>query len=246
MPTKVVVIRVWIEPGCVACRACETMCPDVFEVRAETCIIRPEALDGGFTRPRTQEIMAAAEACPVEVIKFETVEVGVQEAPGSEAVSRRGVISAAGVGWVALGGSVVLSGAVVQRFIFPNVSEEPDPTVRLGELSTYAELPIGGVSEAFKPLGVWVVRLKDSLAALSIICTHLGCLTDWVQGERKFKCPCHGSVFLQDGMNVEGPAPRALDRLKIWLEDGIVVVDRSKKFQRERGQWRDPDSFISV
>lgn len=62
------VTKVWIEPGCIVCNACEDIYKDVFEVKADTCIIRPNApLDDGL---RIQE---AAEACPVEVIKFTKV-----------------------------------------------------------------------------------------------------------------------------------------------------------------------------
>ncbi|HLT23067.1 MAG TPA: ferredoxin [Bacteriovoracaceae bacterium] len=57
--------KVWIEPGCIVCNACEDIYPEVFEVTSDTCLIRPNApLDDGL---RVQE---AAEACPVEVIKF--------------------------------------------------------------------------------------------------------------------------------------------------------------------------------
>lgn len=57
--------KVWIEPGCIVCNACEDIYPEVFEVTSDSCIIRPNApLDDGL---RVQE---AAEACPVEVIKF--------------------------------------------------------------------------------------------------------------------------------------------------------------------------------
>ncbi len=59
------IAKVWIEPGCIVCNACEDIYKEVFEVKADTCIIRPNApLDDGL---RIQE---AAEACPVEVIKF--------------------------------------------------------------------------------------------------------------------------------------------------------------------------------
>lgn len=59
------VAKVWIEPGCIVCNACEDIYKEVFEVLADTCVIRPGApLDDGL---RIQE---AAEACPVEVIKF--------------------------------------------------------------------------------------------------------------------------------------------------------------------------------
>ncbi len=59
------VTKVWIEPGCIVCDACEAIAPLVFEVTDSTCIIRPGApLDDGL------KIQDAAEACPVEVIKF--------------------------------------------------------------------------------------------------------------------------------------------------------------------------------
>jgi len=69
------VIKVWIEPGCIVCDACETECPEVFEVQEETCIVRPEAEKTDFNRPLTPAIEAAAEGCPVDVIKFEAQEV---------------------------------------------------------------------------------------------------------------------------------------------------------------------------
>ena len=57
--------KVWIEPGCIVCDACEGIYPEVFEVLDDTCIIRENApLDNGLL------VEEAAEACPVEVIKF--------------------------------------------------------------------------------------------------------------------------------------------------------------------------------
>lgn len=59
------VTKVWIEPGCIVCDACEGIYPEVFEVTDSTCLIRAGApLDDGL------KIQEAAEACPVEVIKF--------------------------------------------------------------------------------------------------------------------------------------------------------------------------------
>ena len=63
--TNFSVAKVWIEPGCIVCDACEGIFPEVFEVTDTTCLIRPGApLNDGL------RIMEAAEACPVEVIKF--------------------------------------------------------------------------------------------------------------------------------------------------------------------------------
>jgi ferredoxin len=62
------VSKIWIEPGCIVCDACEGIYPEVFEVTDSSCIIRPGApLNDGL------KVQEAAEACPVEVIKFTKV-----------------------------------------------------------------------------------------------------------------------------------------------------------------------------
>lgn len=133
------------------------------------------------------------------------------------------------------------------RFMFPNVLSEPPSTFKAGEASGFEE---GKVDDRFKEIGAWVVRGKDDrgrdiIYALSTTCTHLGCTPNWLEGEKKFKCPCHGSGFKITGVNFEGPAPRPLERYAIRrLEDGQILVDKSRKFQKELGQWDDPDSYI--
>ncbi len=354
MATKEQVIKVWIEDGCIVCDACETACPTVFEVTDDSCVIRPEALNVEFTKPLTASIQEAAEECPVDVIKFETVGGGApaagaevaaaapaakpspvaaaeksaepqtksasaakapakapkvsaagdpdpaiqallraattrggaagvagsdeaatpalrslrnksaselppdarqakvmaatKSAKAKDGVSRRGLLasSACGVGWMSVAGTTAVSGLAFQRFMMPNVSEEEDPNVRIAPLEVYATMPIGSVNNSTKPLGFWIIRLEDRIAALNIICTHLGCIPSWLPNDRKFKCPCHGSGFRPNGINFEGPAPRPLERFRISVLDGLVVVDRSKKFQYEKGEWDNPECFVEV
>ena len=77
------------------------------------------------------------------------------------------------------------------------------------------------------------------------MCTHLGCTPNYLSAENKFKCPCHGSGFRLTGVNFEGPAPRPLERARVALaDDGQILVDKSRKFQYELGQWKDP-GFVS-
>ncbi len=66
------ILKVWIEPGCIVCNACESNCPEVFHVGAESSTIRPEALDVELLRSLAASIRDAAADCPAEVIKFET------------------------------------------------------------------------------------------------------------------------------------------------------------------------------
>ncbi len=360
MATKEVITKVWIEEGCIVCDACETAAPEVFEVLEETCVIRPDALSAEFTKPRSEGIVDAAEECPTDVIKFETVTVeasdadapvepvvSAEESPAEQPVAkpapvvskttepsapkaatakaspvvssgagdpdpaiaallraaksrggsagilaneaavpgeagalrgkaaadlppdarqakvqeaarkarkdpdaaRRSLISSAalGIGWSAFGlGTGVAVGPAFARFMMPNVLEEPDPRVRVGPLRRYAEMEPGAVIEDFKPQGVWMIRTRNRIAALSIICTHLGCIPNWLPNDRKFKCPCHGSGYRQSGINFEGPTPRPLERFRLVVEDGVVIVDKSKRYQFELGQWDQPGSYLEA
>jgi cytochrome b6-f complex iron-sulfur subunit len=148
------------------------------------------------------------------------------------------------VAWTTLTLSLIgmLLGTV--RFLFPNVLSEPPSKVKVGDPSQFEE---GKVVERFKDQGIWVVRYENRIFALSTTCTHLGCTPNWLERENKFKCPCHGSGFHIDGVNFEGPAPRPLERWAISkAEDGQLVVDKSKKFQKELGQWSSRESYIEA
>jgi Rieske Fe-S protein len=50
------------------------------------------------------------------------------------------------------------------------------------------------------------------LHAVSLRCTHLGCLVRFNSAERSWDCPCHGSRFAVDGSVLEGPAVKPLER----------------------------------
>ncbi len=167
---------------------------------------------------------------------------------------RRGVLgavagSAFGLGLAALGAAGGLWTAVTGRFLLPNVVTEPPCRFKVGFPGEYAP---GYVETRFKEgFGVFVVRGtyrgKPQIFALRPVCTHLGCIVIWQDAEEKFQCPCHGSAFSHEGINLEGPAPRPLERHAIRLaDDGQLEVDTSKLYQEELGQWDDPACYVSV
>ncbi|MBI3817147.1 MAG: ubiquinol-cytochrome c reductase iron-sulfur subunit [Planctomycetes bacterium] len=151
-------------------------------------------------------------------------------------------------GWSAFTASVAVGTGLMGRFMFPNVSYEPPQSFKLG---FPADFPTG-IDERFKAkYNVWIAKgydpstKKTGFFALSTVCTHLGCTPNWLLAESKFKCPCHGSGFQPTGVNFEGPAPRPLERFAIRLaDDGQIFVDKSRKFQQEKGEWANPDSFL--
>lgn len=159
--------------------------------------------------------------------------------------SRRGFLSWVGIAWIAFIASMLAAGTATLRFMFPNVLFEPPSSFRAGRPE---ELQVGVVDERFKEqFGVWLVRDQEGVYALSTTCTHLGCTPNWLVAEQKFKCPCHGSGFYITGINFEGPAPRPLERFSIRLaDDGQIIVDKSQKFQEEKGQWENPGAKLLI
>lgn len=152
--------------------------------------------------------------------------------------------------WASIAGITGIWTLGTARFMFPNVLVEPPSKFKIGPMSDY---PINTVSNKWKDqFGVWVVHTdqyegRNMIFALTSVCTHLGCTPNWLDGEQKFKCPCHGSGFYITGVNFEGPAPRPLERAGLRVaEDGMLEVNKSVKFQEEMGQWIDSTSFVEV
>ena len=165
--------------------------------------------------------------------------------PQKRTVDRRSFFSWLGLAWISFGAATLGVLSAIGRLFFPNVLFEPPLSFRAGFTDEYI---INVVDERFKEsFGVWLVRSSTEMYALSTVCTHLGCTPNWLSAEGKFKCPCHGSGFYKTGINFEGPAPRPLERYRIsYAEDGQILVDKNRKFQYEKGQWSDPESFIKV
>ena len=112
MPT---VAKVWIEEDCITCDACQDILPEVFEVTDDTSFIKAEVREDssfdrntGFSAIKTEFrsefselIEEAADACPVEIIKFEyeaSAEAAEEEvvAVAEEAVAPAAVEAVAG------------------------------------------------------------------------------------------------------------------------------------------------------
>lgn len=142
--------------------------------------------------------------------------------PDERTLTRRRLLGALGAGALTLTG--VGTAVVGVRYLSPRVLFEPESRFRVGHLSS---LPVGGIL-SFPERKVYVVRTEAGVHALSMTCTHLGCMTRHEADRGRIFCPCHGSQFNREGQVVGGPAPRPLPRLEVSLQEGLLVVDTRK------------------
>lgn len=161
-----------------------------------------------------------------------------------QSLNRREFFSYLTVGWITFSAAVGGLASLIFRFLYPNVVFEPAMDFLAGVPDEYEK----GVDERWKNVyGVWIYKNEGKLVAMSNICTHLGCVPTWLPAENKFKCPCHGSGYYPNGINFEGPAPRPLERFKVNLNaEGKIVVDKTKIFRYEKGEWELPGAYIDV
>lgn len=138
-----------------------------------------------------------------------------------EDVNRRDFLNE--VALSALGIAGLGSAVVTYRYMVPNVLFEPPMKFRAGSPDLY---PVDTVT-ALPDQQVYIVRTAEGFWALSSICTHLGCITQWKPEDGLIECPCHGSKFKPNGVRVAGPAPRPLPHYQITLTvDGELQVNK--------------------
>ena len=70
-------------------------------------------------------------------------------------------------------------------------------------------------------------QTAPGVIALYKVCVHLGCIYKWVPTNHRYECPCHGSKYLLNGVRLEGPARRNLDRFVVQAVDanGSVLAE---------------------
>lgn len=70
-----------------------------------------------------------------------------------------------------------------------------------------------GTGKILKVDGKKVAAYRDPkgvVTVLSPVCSHLGCLVQWNDGDSTWDCPCHGSRFKPTGEVIAGPAEEPL------------------------------------
>jgi cytochrome b6-f complex iron-sulfur subunit len=169
---------------------------------------------------------------------------GVLDTDGRPMPRRRFLMNLA-LAWTAFAAATGSALAALFAFMVPRVDFTKTEVFKVGQPANF---PPRTVDESFKASRrIWIVNDGSRIFAVSAVCTHLGCTPNWMENERKFKCPCHGSGFTMQGINFEGPAPTPLRRYEVTLaDDGQIVVNKGRQFLHEKGEFDDPKSYIAV
>jgi len=165
--------------------------------------------------------------------------------PEGKPMPRREFLVRLALAWAVFAAAVGGGLTALFAFMVPRVDFTKIDVFKVGPPSNF---PPSTVDESFKAAHrVWIVNHEHHIFAIQSVCTHLGCTPNWMEGERKFKCPCHGSGYTIDGINFEGPAPFPMRRYEVSLaDDGQIVVNEGRLFYWEKGEFEDPRSFVAV
>ncbi len=139
--------------------------------------------------------------------------------------TRRRFLSWLGFGSLSLAG--LLSAAGSLRYLIPDVVYGASGLLRIGKPADYPP----GTRKFLPEARLYVAHEAGGFYAVSAVCTHLGCAVNAV--DWGFRCPCHGSKFDTQGLNLAGPAPRPLPWFRLYLApDGELVVDTRRTVTR--------------
>ena len=142
-------------------------------------------------------------------------------------MDRRAFLTWVGVGWLASS----LPVAIAACFSQVNRAESAPQKSGFRPVGTTAQLnKTGKILLKKSPFGpILVVRTasENKLIALDPICTHKGCVVEWLDSPKKFSCPCHGAEFGQGGEVLKGPARKPLGTYTAKIEGDLVLVNQS-------------------
>ncbi|MCE9638097.1 MAG: Rieske (2Fe-2S) protein [Planctomycetes bacterium] len=148
------------------------------------------------------------------------------DVPTTGVMTRRAVLEAfaLGVGVAAVAAACGVAGAFASST--PDAHDTPDEI----DVASMPELRATGSKRFSFGREPCIVVLKgDRLHAVSLVCTHLGCLVEWSREGRQFVCPCHRAAFDVEGRVLYGPPPRALTNYDAVVRGDRVVVRRKAR-----------------
>lgn len=161
-------------------------------------------------------------------------ELAPKDGPGR--LTRRGWMATVlmGIGLAASYGTLAAQGLL---FLLPRRIK---PKTRKLFAGAVAKFKVGSAQTIHDLEGdeILVMRGKSEFKAFRSVCPHLGCRVRWEQRKERFFCPCHGGVFNDDGVAIEGPPAWAKQSLtRVPMEEdkasGVLYIEL-KDVERKR------------
>jgi len=109
------------------------------------------------------------------------------------------------------------SAGLLWRYLTPRAVRRRQALVRVAR----ADIPPQGAL-VYRTERIALLREGETVFALSLVCTHLGCTINVAADG--LSCPCHGSRFDRRGRVLQGPADRPLPMLELVENNGVVEV----------------------
>ncbi len=138
--------------------------------------------------------------------------------------ARRNFLTQVLTGWVVLSFLPALYGIV--RYLMPSVVR--DKLISNLDIGKMDDIPVDGAKIVrMDKKAIAVVRTGEGqVRAFSAVCTHLGCIVQYVPDKRVFHCNCHGSEFDLTGKNISGPAPAPLQPYRTELKGTDILISQ--------------------
>ena len=110
-------------------------------------------------------------------------------------------------------------------------SEDSDPQPQLGNGISIdlSEAPFDVLQDSgnwvlHPDLNVILVNFEGTIRAFTSVCTHSQCSRNWVFGDTRATCTCHGSQFNYEGKIQRGPARSDLQQFDLQVNGNTIVV----------------------
>lgn len=141
-------------------------------------------------------------------------------APAAEQPSRRGFLR-----WflgTSLGALLASVAYPIVRFVSPpEVPEAATNQVDAGPVNDQELRERGFKIVRFGAEPVILIRVDEGeYRAFAATCTHLDCIVEYRQDDRKIWCNCHDGQYDLDGSVLAGPPPRPLERYTVHVVEG--------------------------
>ena len=144
-------------------------------------------------------------------------------------------------------------GAMFQDFFGPKVLKEPKKVWRVGRSIDFAS-PASSMRRSRKPRPAakgsgssTSSRTRTGSSRSAPSARTSAAFPNWLPAIRSTSARVTARGITRTASTSKVPTPRPLERFAITMDaDGYVMVDQTKVFRQELGEWEDPESFVTL